>query len=101
VSDNIAESEVKEDEVLLTTLDNPFNPHMQWIDWYAFDKRKGYNTCEYLARIAKSSDELSDVEQDLAIRQAMDEILRFNITGNYVIVDKNMKHVKLGLRILG
>lgn len=90
MNSNIQTSDEIEDEVLLTTLDNPFNPHLQWDDWYAFDKRQGYNTCEYLARIAKSSDELSEVEQTLAIRQAMDEILRFNVTGNYVLVDKDL-----------
>jgi hypothetical protein len=29
----------------LTTVDNPYNPFLQWDDWYAFDMMKGYDTC--------------------------------------------------------
>ena len=30
---------------LLTTVDNPFNPHTNFDEWYAFDLRMGYDTC--------------------------------------------------------
>ena len=58
-------------------------------NWYAFDVSNGYNTCGYLARIAKSSDELSDLEQRIEINNAIDEILSFNLTGNYIKVTKD------------
>ena len=38
-------------EVMLTTIDNPYNPFEQFDLWLLCDKDKGYNTCEYLARI--------------------------------------------------
>lgn len=72
------------DEYMLTTSDNPFNPYTQWDEWYAFDVAAGYHTSAYLARIVRSSDELSESDQSLAIKEAIDEILEFNITGNYV-----------------
>lgn len=68
---------------MLSTKDNPFNPFKQYEDWLAFDTMKGYNTCAYLARIVKSSDELSSVDQTKAIDDAIDEILKYNLIGNY------------------
>jgi len=68
---------------MLTTLDNPYNPFTQFDDWYAFDVEKGYYTCNYLARIVKTSDDLSEEDEALAIEQAINEIVSMNITGLY------------------
>lgn len=68
---------------MLSTKDNPFNPFKQYDDWFAFDVMKGYNSCAYLARIVKSSDELSPIDQAKAVEDAIDEILKYNLTGNY------------------
>ena len=76
-------------QTMLTTIDNPFDPFTQWEDWYAFDEAKGYHTCGYLARIAKSSDELSQIDEDLAIQVAIDEIIKLNVLGIYRKVTKN------------
>lgn len=73
---------------MLTTLDNPFNPFTQYDLWYAFDVQAGYYTCNYLARITKTSDELSELDENLARQQAIDEIIDLNITGNYIKVTK-------------
>ena len=69
--------------VFLTTLDNPFDPSVQWDEWKPFDEDHGYSYSEYLARIAKVSDELSDPDYIQAIEQAVDEICRLNILGVY------------------
>jgi len=74
---------------LLTTVDNPFNPFTQFDEWLSFDTQKGYNTCGYLARIAKSSHELSQQDEDLAIDQAMDEIVKENVYGVHKKVSLN------------
>lgn len=68
---------------MLTTTDNPYNPFTQFDEWYAFDEQKGYHTMEYLARLVFSSDELSEADQDLAIEQAIDEIVELNLLGIY------------------
>lgn len=68
---------------MLTTIDNPFDPFTQFDEWYAWDEAAGYHTSAYLARIVRTSDELSDADQDLAIEQAIDEICRENILGVY------------------
>lgn len=69
---------------MLTTSDNPFDPHTQFDEWNNWDQASGYHTCAYLARIALTSDELSEKDNDLAIEQAIDSIIELNITGNYV-----------------
>ena len=72
------------DEYMLTTSDNPFNPYTQWDEWYAYDTGAGYHTSAYLARVVRSSDELSESDQSLAIKEAIDDILEYNVTGNYI-----------------
>lgn len=71
---------------MLTTIDNPFNPFTQYDQWFAYDREKGYDTPNYLARIAKVSDDLSDEEEALAIEQAIDEIVLMNVLGIYIKV---------------
>jgi hypothetical protein len=71
---------------MLSTLDNPFNPFTQYNEWYNFDVSKGYHSCAYLARIVKSSEELSELDESLAIEQAIDEIIEYNILGMYIKV---------------
>lgn len=68
-------------EYLLTTVDNPFDPWTQWEEWLQWDTRAGYNTPGLLARIAKSSNDLSDADQHVVLQDAIDEIVRENVTG--------------------
>lgn len=69
---------------MLTTMDNPFDPFTQFDEWFAFDTQKGYNTSAYLARIVRNSDALSPTDQDLALEQAIDEIVRLNVRGVHI-----------------
>lgn len=74
---------------MLTTLDNPFNPFTQFDEWYSFDVAHGYNTCGLIARIAMTSNELSDVDNELEVEKAIDVIANENITGNYLKVEQD------------
>ena len=76
--------------IMLTTIDNPFNPFTQWDEWKSFDEDKGYFTCSYLARIAKTSDELSDVDNELAVEEAINEICELNTLGLYKKVSSSV-----------
>ena len=60
----------------LTTFDNPYDPFERFSDWFLFDVGKGYNTCSYLARIAKTSEQFSDEENEQEIERAIDEIIK-------------------------
>ena len=62
-------------EVMLTTIDNPYNPFEQFDLWLLFDKEKGYNTCEYLARIVNLTNDMSEKEIDVDTDRAIDDII--------------------------
>lgn len=70
-------------EHMLTTTDNPYNPFTQYDLWWAFDEAQGYHTPAYLARITFSSDELSEVDQDLAIEEGINRAIEENPLGIY------------------
>ena len=56
------ENDSQDYEVMLTTVDNPYDPFTQFDEWLMFDEDHGYHTCSYLARIAKDTDGLSEDE---------------------------------------
>jgi hypothetical protein len=68
---------------MLTTVDNPYNPFTEFDEWYGYDITYGHNTLGFLARVVKSSHELSEPDQQLAIQQGIDEIVALNVTGLY------------------
>lgn len=65
-------------DCMLTTFDNPYDPFDQFTLWLMFDKEKGYNTCEYLARIVQVSDDLTEKEVDEETERAIDEIIKYD-----------------------
>lgn len=67
----------------LTTFDNPFDPFNQFDEWFRFDTDKGYNSCGYLDRIAATSDQLTDEENDREIERAIDEIIKYDFMDIY------------------
>lgn len=77
------------DQCMLSTSDNPFNPFTQYDEWWAFDTRNGYHSAAYVARITRTSEELSIADQELAIEQAIDEIVSENLFGIYIKVKKS------------
>lgn len=64
---------------MITTEDNPYDYFNNFDEWYNFDIQKGYNTCSLLARIARTSDQLSDDENEREIERAIDEILKYDV----------------------
>jgi len=76
--------------VALTTFDNPFDPFEQFDSWFLFDVEKGYNSCGYLARIAKTSDTFSDEENNAEIERAIDEIILYDFLNIYKKVTKEI-----------
>ena len=75
---------------MLTTEDNPFDPFTQFDEWFSFDETMGYNSCEYLGRIVKTSSELSEQDQELDTERAIDEIVEINPLGIYKKVTKEI-----------
>lgn len=67
----------------LTTFDNPFNPFSDFTQWFLYDEKKGYHSTAYLGRIARTSDQLSEEENDKETERAIDEIIKYDELGIY------------------
>lgn len=74
---------MENERLWVTTIDNPFDPFKEFDEWKRFDEDHGYYTCEYIARIANTSTDLTESENDDAINDAVKEICRLNILGIY------------------
>jgi hypothetical protein len=77
----------------LTTFDNPFDPFEQFVSWYLYDVEKGYYTCSYLGRIVRTSDQLSEEENDLEVERAVDEIIKYDFRNIYKKVKREVAAV--------
>lgn len=75
-------------ECMLTTFDNPYDYFEQFTLWLLFDKQKGYNTCEILARTARITDDMTQSERDEEIERAIDEIIKYDFMNIYKKVKK-------------
>lgn len=81
-----------ENVYMLTTFDNPYNPFDQFTAWLLYDQEKGYNTCSYLARIAKIDNEMTQAEVDAETNRAIDEIIKYDFLNIYKKVWRNGEH---------
>lgn len=75
-------------KAMLTTVDNPYNPFDDWANWLAFDVAHRHDSMGMLARIAVLSDELSEADYNVAVTNAIDEIVLINVTGLYRKVER-------------
>lgn len=75
---------------MLTTFDNPYDPFEQFDSWYMFDLDKGYNSSSYLDRIARTSDQLTEEENDKEIERVIDEIIKYDFMNIYKKVTKTV-----------
>lgn len=71
---------------MLSTIDNPYDYFDDFDNWYRFDMDKGYNSCAYLDRIARTSDQLTDEENASEIERAIDEIIKYDFMDIYIKV---------------
>lgn len=74
------------EDCMLSTVDNPYDPFENFDEWYRFDEDNGYHTCSLLGRIAKTSDDLSDADNDSAINAAIEEIIVNDPLNRYIKV---------------
>ena len=86
---------MEDNECMLTTFDNPYNPFEDFDSWFMFDVEKGYNTCSHLSRIVDTmtddyySNDLTQQEQDELIERAIDRIIELDFMQIYKKVYKN------------
>lgn len=67
----------------ITTFDNPYDPFDEFAQWFMFDEEKGYHTTAYLGRIARTSSEFSDAENNAEVERAIDEIIKYDYQNIY------------------
>lgn len=78
-------------KTMITTIDNPYDPFDNFNLWFIYDVEKGYNTCSYLSRIAKTSDALSEEQNNQIVEDAIDEIIKFDFLNIYKKVQKEVE----------
>lgn len=77
-------------DVMLTTIDNPYNPFTNFDEWWAFDISHGYNTCAYLSRIVDVfSENIASISDEKSIDKAMLWIVLKDPTENFALIDEN------------
>ena len=77
-------------ETMLTTFDNPYDPFDDFDQWFMFDVTNGYDTCGKIARIARSSEEFSTIEEKLETERAIDEIINYDFLDIYKKLTRNV-----------
>ena len=75
--------------LMVTTVDNPYDPFSDFKRWYSFDTAKGYNTVALLGRLVKTSSDHSEADQIEAQNLAVNEIVELNVTGLYRRVSRD------------
>lgn len=60
---------------MLSLSTNPYDPFTQYDLWKEFDRKEGFDTAGFLARVVSTSDQLSEKDQAVAVDQAIDSIL--------------------------
>ena len=80
--------DINNEEVMLTTVDNPYNPFDNFEEWYVFDemqarKENRPTCCGYLAKVYMASDDVSDNEFNQVMNDTIDEICKLNLSGKF------------------
>lgn len=72
-----------EQQFMLTTFDNPFNPFVDFSSWYMFDCEQGHNTSSRLARIVNIDSEMTQKEIDEERERAMNIIVKYDFENTF------------------
>ena len=70
--------------VAITTIDNPFDPFDDFASWFMFDVEKGYYTCNKLARISQTTDDMTEKEESEEIERAIDRLIEIDPLDIYI-----------------
>ena len=75
-------------QVHITTIDNPFNPFDDFNSWFMFDVEKGYYTSSKLARLTKTTDDMTQKEELEEIERAIDRLIEIDPLDLYIKVTR-------------
>lgn len=78
-----------DDELMLTTIDNPHNPKTDYPLWHQWDQEHGYSTQEFIARML-DIDGLIDIDDEVAVSERTNEVIMIildnDVLGTYKLV---------------
>jgi hypothetical protein len=70
-------------ECMLSAFDNPFDYFTQFDDWNFYEKEKGTDSCETLARIANVTGDMTQKKIDEEIERAVAEVIKYDFLNPY------------------
>lgn len=73
----------------ITTIDNPFNPFVDFDNWFLFDVEKHYYTLSKLARLSNVTDSMSSKEEAKEVERAIERLIEIDPLDLYVKVYKS------------
>lgn len=78
-------------QINITTIDNPFNPFDDFINWFLFDVEKGYYTSSKLGRLVKTTNDMTEKEEIEEIERAIDRLIELDPFDMYIKVTQETK----------
>ena len=78
-----------DNDFMLTTYDNPFNPFDDFVRWMKEDLRLRHDCCGYLAREAMTSDVAEEEANDSAVIEAAERIVSREPTIYRIVYQKD------------
>ena len=70
------ETQTNEEDLMLTTVDNPYDPKSDYDKWRSWDLERGYNTEEYIARLLYLNEPNLDIDDEFSVNVATNEAVR-------------------------
>lgn len=80
-----------ENNVRITTIDNPYDPFTEFDKWFDFDVEKGYYTCSKLARLSNITEDMTDKELIEEEQRVINRLIEIDPLDIYIKVEKNHK----------
>ena len=75
-------------QVHISTIDNPYDPFDDFTSWFMFDIEKGYYTSSKLARLSKSTDDMTELEELEENERVIDRLIEIDPLDIYIKIVK-------------
>jgi hypothetical protein len=87
--DLITINDMDDTHLVLSTIDNPFNPHDDYDKWKDWDEDNGYYTEAFVARLLDMEGDF-DVDDDVKIKYLTDKVIKDildnDVTNHYILI---------------
>ena len=73
-------------DYMVTTIDNPWKPFLHYHEWLSYDISHGYNTDQWVYIMTRTSNDLTNEEQQEQVDVGIDRLLELDPYGIFVKV---------------